>query len=725
MISVTATSVSSPAPAPLLPSFSTVLVANRGEIACRILRTLREKGIRSVAVFSDADRDARHVQLADVAVRLTPTAAEAHLSAGGYLSIDAILAAAARTGAEAVHPGYGFLSENRDFARACAVAGLVFIGPSVHALTVMGDKIRSKNHVVTFGVPVIPGISRPGLSDAELIAAAVSVGYPLLIKPSAGGGGKGMHVVSAAAELPEALSTARRVALAAFGDDTLLLERLVSEPRHIEVQILADNHGHVIHLGERECSLQRRHQKVIEEAPSPLLTPEVRARIGEAACAAARSVDYSGAGTVEFLVSNAAPDEFFFMEMNTRLQVEHPVTELVTGIDLVDWQLRVAAGEQLTVKQTDVTLTGHAIEARVYAENPGRAFLPSEGTVRVLSEPTGPGIRVDSSLTPGLVIGSRYDPMLAKVIAWGSDRAEALRRLDRALADMVVLGVQTNVEFLRLLLADPDVQAGRLDTGLIERSLPGLSFRTIDEPLLAAAALVLHARERGEATVTAGPWAAADGWRLGPHRASQYSLGLNVTDTAEVSVLGEPESASVRIGDGPSVAARLTPVAGQPHAVSVEYGGLTHVLDVVVVPQPGGDEVVRLGVGGATIDVVNRCRARQLADELEQRTRPAGQVSPDVRSPMPGTVVAVHVRSGDLVVAGTLLLTVEAMKMEHKLTATTPGIFRIGLQAGELVALDQVVATIEPDLDPDPDPDPEPKPEPEPAAASKETLHGL
>ena len=697
--------------------FTTVLVANRGEIACRILRTLREKGIRSVAVYSDADRDARHVRLADVAVRLTPRAAGGPLSAGGYLSIDSILAAAAQTGAEAIHPGYGFLSENRDFAVACAAAGLVFIGPGVHALTVMGDKIRSKNHVVTFGVPVIPGISRPGLSDAELIAAAVAVGYPLLIKPSAGGGGKGMQVVTAAAELPEALSTARRVALAAFGDDTLLLERLVAQPRHIEVQILADNHGHVIHLGERECSLQRRHQKVIEEAPSPLLTPEVRAQIGEAACAAARSVEYSGAGTVEFLVSNTAPDEFFFMEMNTRLQVEHPVTELVTGIDLVDWQLRVAAGEHLALSQADVTLTGHAIEARVYAENPGRGFLPSEGTVRALAEPTGPGIRVDSGLTPGLVIGSHYDPMLAKVIAWGSDRAEALRRLDRALADTVVLGVQTNVEYLRLLLTDPDVQAGRLDTGLIERSLPGLSFRTADEPLLAAAALVLHAREQDQVTANAGPWAASNGWRLGPHRGSQYSLGLSATDRAEVSVVDESATVSVRIGDGPAVPARLTPVPGRPHVVSVEYRGLTHVLDVVVVPQPGGDEVVHLGMGGVTIDVVNRCRARQLFDELEQRTRPAGQISPDVRSPMPGTVVAVHVTAGDLVVAGTLLLTVEAMKMEHKLTATTAGIVRIGLHAGELVALDQVVATIEPE--------PRPEREPTPAAPSKETPHGL
>ncbi|MFC5928939.1 ATP-grasp domain-containing protein [Cryobacterium melibiosiphilum] len=700
----------SPQPRP----FRTVLVANRGEIACRILRTLRASGIRSVAVYSDADRGARHVQLADVAVRLAPRAAGAATGAatdaGGYLSMAAILAAAAQTGAEAIHPGYGFLSENRGFAEACADAGVVFIGPSVHALTVMGDKIRSKNHVATFGVPVIPGVSEPGLSDDELITAATDVGYPLLIKPSAGGGGKGMQVVDEPAELADALATARRVALAAFGDDTLLLERLVPTPRHIEVQILADSHGHVIHLGERECSLQRRHQKVIEEAPSPLLTAEVRARIGEAACAAARSVDYSGAGTVEFLVSNAAPDQFFFMEMNTRLQVEHPVTELVTGVDLVDWQLRVAAGEHLTLAQADVTLTGHAIEARVYAENPGRGFLPSEGTVRALIEPAGPGIRVDSSLAPGLVIGSHYDPMLAKVVAWGADRAEALARLDRALADTVVLGVQTNVEYLRLLLAEPEVQAGRLDTGLIERSLPGMRFRTVDEPLLAAAALVLHARARAEAPARgAGPWAAANGWRLGPDRPTQYSLATSATDTTLVSILGEPGGASVgacvvRIGDGPAVEASLTPVAGCPNAVSVEYRGITRVVDVVVVPQPGGDVILHLGEAGVTITLVQRSRARQLADELDRRTRPAGQVSPDVRSPMPGTVVAVHVATGDRVEAGQLLLTVEAMKMEHKLTATTAGIVRITLQAGGLVTLDQVVASIEPEPEPEPDP---------------------
>jgi len=707
-------------------SFSTVLVANRGEIACRILRTLRERGIRSVAVYSDADRDARHVQLADVAVRLTPAAARGpgafSADAGGYLSIEAVLRAAVETGAEAIHPGYGFLSENRVFAGACADAGVVFIGPSVHALSVMGDKIRSKNHVAAAGVPIIAGISLPGLSNDELIAAAAGVGYPLLIKPSAGGGGKGMQVVRAAADLPQHLETARRVALAAFGDDTLLLERLVDTPRHIEVQILADNYGNIVHLGERECSLQRRHQKVIEEAPSPLVTPEVRARIGAAACAAAQSVDYSGVGTVEFLVSDLAPAEFFFMEMNTRLQVEHPVTELVTGIDLVDWQVKVAAGERLTLTQADITLTGHAIEARVYAENPGRGFLPSEGTVRVLIEPDGPGIRVDSSLMPGLTIGAQYDPMLAKIVAWGADRAEALVRLDRALAETVILGLQTNVEYLRLLLAEPDVQAGRLDTELIERTLPGMRFGQATGGVLAAAALLLHGQAtgdfRGDASSSAGfhltgaagfhasgastvprdgPWARVNGWRLGSPRPTRYSLAITATDTVEVRVLGQPGSASVSIDGHAALPASLRRIAGRPHAVSVDYAGTTRVFEAAVVSHPTGDTTVHLGEAGVTIELVQRSRARQLAEDLDRLTRPAGRASPNVRTPMPGTVVAVHVASGDRVQHGQLLLTVEAMKMEHKLSAATAGIVRLALRAGDLVALDQVVACIEPD----------------------------
>jgi acetyl-CoA/propionyl-CoA carboxylase biotin carboxyl carrier protein len=356
--------------------FDTVLVANRGEIAVRVIRTLRRLGIRSVAVYSDPDAGARHVIEADTAVRLGPAAARE-----SYLDGARVLDAAVRTGSQAIHPGYGFLSENAEFAAACQRAGVVFLGPPARAIEVMGDKITAKNAVAAFGVPVVPGVAKPGLTEDDLVAAAEEVGYPVLVKPSAGGGGKGMRLVEDPARLCEALVSARREAASAFGDDTLFLERFVLRPRHIEVQVLADGHGNVVHLGERECSLQRRHQKVIEEAPSALLDAATRARIGAAACDTARSVDYVGVGTVEFIVSAERPDEFFFMEMNTRLQVEHPVTEAVTGLDLVEWQLRVAAGEKLTFTQDDVELNGHAIEARVYAEDPARGFLPTGGRV--------------------------------------------------------------------------------------------------------------------------------------------------------------------------------------------------------------------------------------------------------------------------------------------------------------------------------------------------------
>lgn len=638
--------------------FRTVLVANRGEIACRVIATLQRLGIRAVAVYTDADRDALHVERADRAVRID-----------NYLSIESVVAAA--QGADAIHPGYGFLSENADLARACEAAGIVFVGPGVKALEVMGDKIRAKAHVSAAGVPVIPGSSTV---DA---AAAGRVGYPLLVKPSAGGGGKGMTVVERAQDLADALVGARRVAAAAFGDDTLLLERLVRSPRHIEVQLLADEHGAVIHLGERECSLQRRHQKVIEEAPSPLLDEPTRARIGAAACDVARSVGYVGAGTVEFLVSDEAPTDFFFMEMNTRLQVEHPVTELVTGLDLVEWQLRVAAGEPLTVRQDDVVLTGHAVEARVYAEDPSRDFLPSAGTVHVLDEPTGDGIRVDSALREGLEIGSAYDPMLAKVIAWGLDRATAIARLDAALSRTTVLGVRTNVSYLREILADPDVRAGRLDTGLLGRlrdnqktsssqTGQGLLDDRADAVHLVAAALWRH-------QVSAGAWA-TDGWRLGAPRPTRYE---------DVAVLGD----TVTVGDGDPVPARL--VRRGPDAADLELDGVVHPLRLV-----SNGSTTWVGDQGSAYELRFRTRVERLADELAALTRGTRPVDPQVRSPMPGTVVSVEVGTGDSVVAGQVLLTIEAMKMEHRVVAPSDGIVTLTVRPTDQVALDHVVATI-------------------------------
>ncbi|WP_202541495.1 biotin carboxylase N-terminal domain-containing protein, partial [Streptomyces sp. SID2563] len=482
--------------------FDTVLVANRGEIAVRVIRTLRELGVRSVAVFSDADADARHVREADTAVRIGPAPASE-----SYLSADRLLEAARRTGAQAVHPGYGFLAENAAFARACTEAGLVFIGPPAAAISLMGDKIRAKETVAAAGVPVVPGSSGSGLSDAELAEAAAGIGMPVLLKPSAGGGGKGMRLVRDAAVLADEIAAARREARASFGDDTLLVERWIDRPRHIEIQVLADTHGNVVHLGERECSLQRRHQKIIEEAPSVLLDEATRAAMGEAAVQAARSCGYVGAGTVEFIVPGSDPSSYYFMEMNTRLQVEHPVTELITGLDLVEWQLRVAAGEPLPYGQDAVTLTGHAVEARVCAEDPARGFLPSGGTVLALHEPQGGGVRTDSGLAEGGEVGSLYDPMLSKVIAYGPDRATALRRLRVALADTVVLGVPVNAGFLRRLLAHPAVVAGELDTGLVEREVAALVPEGVPEEVYAAAALLRQHTASAAARPAPGAWA--------------------------------------------------------------------------------------------------------------------------------------------------------------------------------------------------------------------------
>ena len=651
--------------------FDTVLIANRGEIAVRVIRTLRTMGIRSVAVFSDADAKARHVKEADVAVGIGP--APARLS---YLDINAVAAAAQRTGAQAVHPGYGFLSENAQFAAALQAAGLVFIGPPVAAIQTMGDKIAAKAAVSAFGVPVVPGVSRPGLTDADLIAGADDTGYPVLVKPSAGGGGKGMRVVHQPAELPAALVSARREAASAFGDDTLFLERFVLNPRHIEVQVLADGYGNVVHLGERECSLQRRHQKVIEEAPSPLLDPATRARIGAAACDTARSVDYTGAGTVEFIVSADRPDEFFFMEMNTRLQVEHPVTEMVTGIDLVELQLRIAAGEKLPIGQDDITMRGHAIEARAYAEDPARGFLPTGGEVLDLAEPEGPGVRVDSGLAPGMVIGSEYDPMLAKVIAHAGDRPAALRALDRALADTAVLGVTTNIEFLRFLLADSDVAAGRLDTGLLDRRTPDyLPAQHGDDELIAAAA---YKWLRCWPVPVGDLWAVPSGWRLGERAPTTFRLHAGER-TDHVYLTGTPSSATARVEGGES------------HSLTASLDGdrLTTTLD-------GLRTEYLVAASDGQIWLSRAGRTAMVEEVREAPVRPDDEQSGDAEltSPMPGSVVAVGVQDGQPVDAGTLVATVEAMKMEHALAAPVDGVVELLVAVGDQVKVGQPLARI-------------------------------
>jgi acetyl-CoA/propionyl-CoA carboxylase biotin carboxyl carrier protein len=655
--------------------FDTVLVANRGEIAVRVIRSLRAMGIRSVAVYSDADADARHVREAHTAVRIGP--AEASES---YLSIPAIVKAAVDTGAQAVHPGYGFLAENAAFARACADAGIVFIGPPASAIDAMGDKIRAKATVSAAGVPVVPGKSDVDIPEGGYADAAEEVGFPLLLKPSAGGGGKGMRLVTKGSELSEAIESARREAKSSFGDDTLLMERFVTTPRHIEIQVLADGHGNVIHLGERECSLQRRHQKIIEEAPSVLLDEETRARMGASAVEAARSCGYVGAGTVEFIMSAKTPDEYFFMEMNTRLQVEHPVTEMVTGLDLVEWQVKIAAGEHLSVTQQDVRLTGHAVEARVYAEDPSRGFIPTGGTVLALHEPSGDGVRVDSWMSEGAVVGSSYDPMLAKVIAWGPDRAAALHRLDLALADTALLGLGTNVMFLRGLLADDEVRAGKLDTELVERKLSTLVSAEVPPEFFVAAALdrLLELRPTGSRV---DPWDIPTGWRLGSAGGVTFRLRSGDAE-AVVRVEGSPEDALVTVDEGES----------RRYSARWDSG-------LLEVRHPDGFHRYRhaRGAGGA-LWLSRDGRSVVIAEQekiLASQGESAG--SGPIKSPMPGTVLVVKVAQGDVVSAGTPLLVVEAMKMEHTITAPVDGVVaELHVKAGQQVALDENLALVTP-----------------------------
>ncbi|WP_431678687.1 biotin carboxylase N-terminal domain-containing protein [Kitasatospora sp. KL5] len=726
--------------------FDTVLVANRGEIALRVIRTLRRLGIRSVAVHSDADADAPHVRAADLAVRLGPEGHSDSSAAETYLRTDLLLAAARRTGVQAVHPGYGFLAENPGFARACADAGLVFIGPPPTAVELMGDKINAKEAVRVAGVPVVPGSQGGSPSDAELVAAAETIGYPVLLKPSAGGGGKGMRLVRDPADLPTEIDAARRVARTAFGDDTLLLERWVDRPRHIEVQVLADAHGATVHLGERECSLQRRHQKLIEEAPSVLLNEETRAAMGAAAVRAAEACGYTGAGTVEFIVPGlepgaAAPEgvlDFFFMEMNTRLQVEHPVTELAIAVraqgggepqrlDLVEWQLRVAAGEALPFEQSDISFQGHAIEARICAEDPDRDFLPTGGRILRLEEPVGEGIRVDSGVAAGTEVGSLYDPMLAKVIAYGPDRPTALRRLRAALADTRILGVTTNTGFLRRLLAHPEVAAGRLDTGLVERTTqqtPVLlsspytrtgadtvgtdaagtgSDAAASPDLLPVAAALVRQLDLAPAAVPGGwtdPYSLPSGWRLGG-AAAWTAHRLRLVGREPVTVLVRPivpgtvaeptdnpsptaSDLQVRVGDGPVRRARAARNGDRLH-ISVD--GLQTTFAHTTDNGPAG-RVDWLAVDGDAWAVHSH-------DPVADRAAGGGVHHGALTAPMPGTVTVVKAAVGERVTRGQTLLVLEAMKMEHVIAAPHDGtVSELRAAAGSTVAMDELLAVV-------------------------------
>ncbi|AWB83453.1 biotin carboxylase N-terminal domain-containing protein [Corynebacterium liangguodongii] len=659
----------------------TVLVANRGEIACRIIRTLRAAGVRSVAVYSDADADARHVREADVAVHIG--AAPARES---YLVAEKILDAATRTGAQAIHPGYGFLSENAEFAKACEDAGIVFIGPPASAIEIMGDKISARAAVEKRGVPTVPGISRPGLSDAELLDAAPGIGFPVLIKPSAGGGGKGMHRVEAIEEMAEALTRARREAAGAFGDDTLFVEHFVDTPRHIEVQILADTHGNVIHLAERECSLQRRHQKVIEEAPSPLLDTSTRAAIGQAACDAARAVNYVGAGTVEFIVPAARPGDFYFMEMNTRLQVEHPVTEEITGLDLVALQLAIARGEKLPLTQDDVRLDGHAMEARIYAEDPANGFLPTGGVISRVIEPTGEHVRVDSGVSDGAEVTSLYDPMLMKVIAHGADRAQALERLDAALANLVITGVGVNTDFNRYLLSIDEVRSGALDTGLLDRVAGAYEPSETPTDVLGLAALELRFSTR--LSERRGAWATADGWRL----SGGHPFTVRLADTTGeylVSVVEDAADPGVWITDVEGRETERIEARRRADGFSVVAGGVRRD--------------VRTSVQGADVQVSSPAGTWLLVKYDAGRAaaeKESGSATTLV-SPMPGTVIVHSVAEGARVEPGVAVLAVEAMKMEHVLRAEVAGTVAFSCQVGEQVPGGLVLATITPDEDPE------------------------
>jgi 3-methylcrotonyl-CoA carboxylase alpha subunit len=621
--------------------FRKILIANRGEIACRIARTCREHGVATVAVYSDADRDARHVLACDQAVALGGT-----LAAESYLRGDRIIEIAQATGAEAIHPGYGFLAQNAAFARACAKAGIVFIGPSPEATDKMGSKDAAKALMQAAGVPVVPGYHGAGQDDAHLAREAERVGYPLMIKAVAGGGGKGMRRVDRAADFQGALNAARREAKSAFGDDKVLLERFITKPRHIEVQVFGDSHGNVIHLYERECSLQRRYQKVIEETPSPFLDEAQRAAMGAAAVKAAQAVGYTNAGTVEFIVG--ADHAFYFMEMNTRLQVEHPVTEQVTGLDLVEWQLRVAAGERLPRTQTDIPRCGHSIEARLCAEDATKGFVPATGRITRFVTPPQTWLRVDSGFATGDTVSPHYDSMLAKLIVHGGDRAEALARLREALAETVVFGVTTNLALLRTLAADPAVNAGDFDTQTLDARLDELlaTRPTVTPSVLAAAhQAVAEALQRGATS----PWAARDAWRLG----TGGGLELQFRD-AHGGV-------------------HVTRASGAVHCARVELAGREL-------------QVTECGVA----------HPLEWLDPWAPQTVAADETHPG--SPMPGRVVAVEVKEGDTVAVGQALVVLEGMKMEITLRARVAGrVAKLHCAAGQMVEAEVPLVDIEPE----------------------------
>jgi len=656
-----------------------VLIANRGEIACRVIRTARRLGLRTIAVYSEADRGALHTRLADEAVHVGPAAARE-----SYLDVARILQAARDTRARSIHPGYGFLSENASFARACREAGIVFIGPPEDAILRMGSKSEARRLMAAAGVPVLPGYDGDDQSPARLEAEAARLGFPLLIKPTAGGGGKGMRIVRAASELAEALAGARREATKSFGDDRVLLERFVEKGRHVEIQVFADSLGSVVHLFERDCSLQRRHQKVIEEAPAPGLDESTRSAMGAAAVAAARAVAYQGAGTVEFLYDGR---EFYFLEMNTRLQVEHPVTEMITGVDLVEWQLRVASGEPLPLAQDAIRRNGHAVEARLYAEDPERGFLPSTGRLQRLRLAEGvANVRVDSGVLEGDEVTVHYDPMLAKVIAWAPDRTGALDRLRAALERTEVEGVRTNARFLWEILGAEAVRSGDVSTRLLEQALQPVGetpAERTDAWLIAAAALASPATLRaGAPAQLASPWVTDAGFRLNGD--PTVRLPLQLADERHWMLL-----------------------ARQPPGLSVRLAGRTH--EVALLPDAPGElaglidgRAVRARVEAADDATIVRrqCLKFEFRVDTGAEYHASAEHEGHLRAPMPGHVLDVRAVPGCEVAAGAVLVVLEAMKMEHSMAAPWAGTVKtVAVKPGDrveegadLVLLEPIVA---------------------------------
>lgn len=640
-----------------------VLIANRGEIACRVMRTCRALAIETVAVYSEADADLPHVRLADQAVCVGPAPARE-----SYLDIERILAAARATGADAIHPGYGFLSENAAFAEACEAAGLVFIGPTGHAIRVMGDKAAARQLMAESGVPVLPGFDREGASDDELRAAAEDVGFPLLIKAVAGGGGKGMRIVEKAAAFDEALAAARREARAAFNDDRVLLERYLARARHVEVQVFADTLGNTVHLFERDCSVQRRHQKIIEEAPAPGVSDALRAALGAAAVKAAEAINYRGAGTVEFLL--AEDQQFYFMEMNTRLQVEHPVTELITGEDLVAWQLTVAQGQPLPKRQEQLQLNGHAMEIRFYAEDPDNQFLPSSGLLSHVRWPQRPGVRVDTGFEAGNRVSDFYDPMLAKVIAVGADRNQARLQLAQALRETEVAGIQHNLGFLARVLEHPAFAAGELSTRFLDDHAitTGLDPAQHHLRLLAAACHAL-ATPSG----SADPWARLQGWRPQGHRQNLVVL-VDQEQEYSVRLRQDDNGLALSVDGGDWLLARADTDRGA-FQLGDQSGQFSAARD--------GEQLYLFDQGFVLRWLVNPVR-----------TGEQGQAGRGFAAPMNGTLVANHVAPGSHVKAGDAVVTMEAMKMEHTLRAPTDGqVLELPFSAGDAVSEGALLAT--------------------------------